>query len=123
MKLYDTAILEIKRPNENVNFCSITLVNLTERSYISLNLTKECAYSFRSIDRYIGYLPLAHIMEMVCGESCKDVEVSYVKTYITRMSDICNKNTSSAFIAKDSHIPANIYMTSMASFWCFYCYL
>ena len=76
MNLYDTAVLEIKRPNESVNFCLITLLNLTGRSYISLNLTKECAYSFRPTDRYIGYLPLAHIMEMVCGESCKDTEVN-----------------------------------------------
>ena len=76
MKLYDTVVLEIKRPNESVNFCSIASLNLAGRSYISLNLTKECAYSFRPTDRYIGYLPLAHIMEMVCGESFKDIEVN-----------------------------------------------
>ena len=75
MKLYDTVVLEIKRPNESVNFCSIALLNLTGRSYISLNLTKECAYSLRPTDRYIGYLPLAHIMEMVCGESFKDIKL------------------------------------------------
>ena len=76
MKLYDTVVLEIKRPNESVNFCSIALLNLTGRSYIPLNLTKECAYSFRPTDCYIGDLPLAHIMEMVCGESFKDIEVN-----------------------------------------------
>ena len=76
MKLYDAVVQEIKRPNESVNFCSIALLNLTGRSCISLNLTKESAYSFRPTDRYIGYLPLAHIMEMVCGESCKDTEVN-----------------------------------------------
>ena len=37
---------------------------------------RVCLYSFRPTDRYIGYLPLAHIMEMVCGESCKGIEVN-----------------------------------------------
>ena len=57
-------------------FGRLVNLNLIGRSYISLNLTKECAYSFRPADRYIGYLPLAHIMEMVCGESFKDIEVN-----------------------------------------------
>ena len=76
MKLHNTAALKTKRSKESVKFCSITLLHLIERSHISLNLAKECAYSFRPTDRYIGYLPLAHIMEMVCGESCKDIEVN-----------------------------------------------
>ena len=76
IKLHNTAVLKIRRPKENVKFCAITILHLTGRSYILRNLTKECAYSFRPTDRYIGYLPLAHIMEMVCGESYKDIEVN-----------------------------------------------
>ena len=77
MELPNTAALEINRPKENVEVLFISYTTFDwEKLYFMKPDKRVCLYSFRPTDRYIGYLPLAHIMEMVCGESCKGIEVN-----------------------------------------------